>query len=211
MQNRLWKACARITVAITASVVAATAGGTLTTVSPASAASSSRTPVIDVTHSGFDVILSSPGGARLAPAEGSVTAFHGFSSFQKITIESQGFDLKGRIHGRIRTYNYESLWTVYKLPKSSGWKVWALSFKKDSSQSVLKETFRDEKLIDAELDVNFTVSAAALKGVSTLRIGFETLRLQLDGTTKDFTVINKESGGAKDQDGKEIPIDFEQL
>jgi hypothetical protein len=211
MRNRLWRACARIAVAITASVVAVAAGGTLTAVSPASAASSSRTPVIDVTNGGFNVILSNPRVGGLAAAEGNVTAFHGFSSFQKLTIQSQGFDLNGRIHGKLRSYDFKSLWTVYNLPKSSGWKVWSLSFKKDTSQSVLKETFRREQLIDIDIDIEFKVSAAALRGVSTLRIGFETLRLQLDGTTKDFTIVNPESGGAKDQDGKDIPIDFQEI
>ena len=130
---------------------------------------------------------------------------------QNIVIQSQGFDLEGRIQGRLRTYNFKSLWQVYNLPSSSGWKVWSVSFKKDSSQSVLKETFRQEQLIDVNIDITFRVSAAALHGVSTLRIGFETLRLQLNGTTKDFTVVNGASGGAKDQDGDDVPIDFEPI
>jgi len=53
------------------------------------------------------------------------------------------------------------------------------------------------------------VSAAALRGVSTLRIGFETLRLNFNGTTKDFTVVNGASGGAKDQNNNDVPVDFE--
>jgi hypothetical protein len=210
MRNRSWRAFARTTVAITASVVAFAAGGVLAVAGPAHAAGPPSSSQIDVTNGQFNVILSDARVGRLAAAD-NVTAFHGFSSLQNIVIQSQGFDLEGRIQGRLRTYNFKSLWQVYSLPSSSGWKVWSVSFKKDTSQSVLKETFRQEQLIDVNIDITFRVSAAALHGVSTLRIGFETLRLQLDGTTKDFTVVNGASGGAKDQDGDDVPIDFEPL
>jgi hypothetical protein len=210
MRNHVWRVFARTAVAITAGVVAFAAGGALAVASPANAAGSSSSSVIDVTNGQFNVILSNARVGRLA-AEDNVTAFHGFSSLQNIVIQSQGFDLEGRIHGTLRTYNFKSLWQVYNLPSSSGWKVWSVSFKKDTSQSVLKETLRQEQLIDVNIDITFKVSAAALHGVSTLRIGFETLRLQLDGTTKDFTVVNGASGGAKDQNGGDVPIDFEPI
>lgn len=211
MRNHVWRVFARTAVAITAGVMALAAGGALAVASPANAAAgSSSSSVIDVTNGQFNVILSNARVGRLA-AEDNVTAFHGFSSLQNIVIQSQGFDLEGRIHGTLRTYNFKSLWQVYNLPSSSGWKVWSVSFKKDTSQSVLKETLRQEQLIDVNIDITFKVSAAALQGVSTLRIGFETLRLQLDGTTKDFTVVNGASGGAKDQNGGDVPIDFEPI
>ena len=206
MRNPMWRVVARTMAAITASVMA----GALALAGPAHATGSPSSPVIDLTNGQFNVILSNPRVAKLAAAD-NVTAFHGFSSMQNIVIQSQGFDLEGRIQGRLRTYNFKSLWQVYNLPSSSGWKVWSVSFKKDSSQSVLKETFRQEQLIDVNIDITFRVSAAALHGVSTLRIGFETLRLQLNGTTKDFTVVNGASGGAKDQDGDDVPIDFEPI
>jgi len=163
--------------------------------------------VIDVTHGQFNAIL--PATRTNGTAADDVTAFHGFSTFQSLTIQSQGFDLEGRIQGRLRSYNYKALWQVYNLPSSSGWKVWVLSFKKDTSQSVLKQTYLSEQLIDVNIDIKFRVSAANLRGVSTLRIGFETLRLNFNGTTKDFTVVNGASGGAKDQNNNDVPVDFE--
>lgn len=213
MRERVWRSWARTAVALTVSVVAFAVGGALAVTAPATAAGSTGSAgstVIDVSNGDFKVVLSNNKVARLAAAD-QITAFHGFSTLQHLVIQSQGFDLEGRITGTLRTYNYKSLWTVYNLPSSSGWKVWALSFRSDSSQSVLKETFRSEQLIDVNIDIKFKVSAAALNGVSTLRIGFETLRLQLDGTTKDFTVVNGASGGAKDQDGDDVPVDFEPL
>ncbi|WP_131735952.1 hypothetical protein [Actinomadura roseirufa] len=211
MRNRLWRSCTRTAAAITASVVTLAAGGTLTAAGPASAATSSKLRVIKVTNGEFNVILPNPQVGRRAVAASNVTAAHAFSSFQKLTIQSEGFDIDGRIKGTLKSHNFESLWTVYNLPRSSGWKVWALSFKKDSSQSVLKETFHREQLVNLDIDIHFTVKAASLKGVSTLRIGFETVRLELDGVIKDFTVVNPESGGAKDQDGKEIPVEFDPI
>lgn len=209
MHRRAWKVRAQAAVAIAASIVAFAAGGTLAAAGPASASSA---PAIDVSQGQFSLILPNAQvgkSARALAAPDSVTAFHGFSTLRSITIQSQGFDLEGRIQGRLRSHNFKSLWQVYNLPASSGWKLWVLKYKQDSSQSVLKETFRDEQLIDVNIDIKFKVSAAALRGVSTLRIGFETLRLELNGTTKDFTVVNGDSGGGKDQNGNDIPVDFE--
>jgi len=206
MDNRAWKACTRAAVAIAVSVMTLATGATVASAAPAGAAAPNSS-AIDVTHGRFDVILPAARTTR-TPAD-EVTAFHGFSTFQSLTIQSQGFDLEGRIQGRLRSYNYKALWQVYNLPSSSGWKVWVVSFKKDTSQSVLKQTYLSEQLIDVNIDIKFKVSAANLRGVSTLRIGFETLRLNFNGTTKDFTVINGASGGAKDQNNNDVPVDFE--
>ena len=212
MYSRAWKIRARTAVAIAASVMAMAAGAALAVASPASAAGSSSSPTIDITQDAFSLIVPNAQvgkSTKALAAADSVTAFHGFSTFKSIKIQSQGFDLEGSIKGTLRSHNFVSLWQVYNLPKSSGWKVWTVSFKKDTSQSVLKETFHQEELIDVTIDIRFRISAAALNGVSTLRIGFETLRLQLDGETKDFTVVNGDSGGAKDQNNNDIPVDFE--
>ena len=212
MHNRAWKIPARAAVAIAASVVALVAGGTQAVASPARAADSSNAPTIDLIQGPFDRILSKVNAGHSTTAlagPDSVTAFHGFSTFKSIKIESKGFDLEGRIHGKLRSHSFESLWQVYNLPSSSSWGVWVFNYKRDSSQSVLKETFHREELIDVNIDIKFKVSAGALRNVSTLRIGFETLRLELNGETKDFTVVNGDSGGAKDQNGNDVPVDFE--
>lgn len=202
MTNRAWKACTRAVAAIAVGVLALTAGATAASASPAGLSALKAVP------SRFEPVA----GARpAAPLDGDVTAFHGFSSLQNIVVQSHGFDLEGEIHGRLRTFNFKSLWQVYNLPSSDSWKVWVVSFKHDSSRSVLKEVLHNEQLIDVNIDVKFRVAAANLRGVSSLRIGFETLRLQLDGQTKDFTVVNGASGGAKDQNNNDVPVDFQQV
>ncbi|GIE79301.1 hypothetical protein Aph02nite_52510 [Actinoplanes philippinensis] len=195
--------------AVTAGVLAL-AGGTLTAASPASAASASGSSIINVTNDGFTILLPDSRGGRFAAAE-NVTAFHGFSGFKNIVIQSQGFDLEGTIRGTITTHDYKALYNVYNLPYSAGFSIWGARFKADASRSVLKKTFEESNTISVAIDIKFKVSAANLRGVSTLRIGFETLRLQVDGTTKDFTVVNGDSGGAKDQNNNDIPVDFEEF
>lgn len=207
MRNRAWRVGVGTAVALATSVVTLIAGSTQAMASPDRAAGAPSSSVINIDLGTFEPISSARTGRTAA--ETGVTAFHGFSSLQAFTLQSQGVDIEGRITGKLKTHNFESLWTVYNLPKSSGWKLWVVSFKKDASQSVLKETFRRETLIDLDIDIRFKISANNLYGVSFLRIGFETLRLQLDGTTKDFTVVNGASGGAKDQDNNDIPVDFE--
>lgn len=203
MDNRAWQKCTRTVVAIVVGVLTLTTGGAVASASPAAPGSSA----LNVTHGQFNAIL--PDARTNGTAADDVTAFHGFSTFQSITIISQGFDLEGRIQGRLRSYNYKALWQVYNLPSSSSWKVWVASFKKDTSQSVLKQTYLSEQVIDVNIDIKFKVSAANLRGVSTLRIGFETLRLNFNGTTKDFTAVNGASGSGKNQDGGDVPVDFE--
>jgi hypothetical protein len=148
----------------------------------------------------------------LAAAEPSkVTAFHGFSTFKGVRIESQGFDVEGTIKGRLKTHNFTNLYQVYNLPRSSGWKLWALEYKRDKSQSVLKPTFQGEHLEDFEINMKFRAPANALGGVNFLRVGFETIKLRLNGEEKSFTVTNPASGSAKDEEGNEVPVDFEEI
>jgi hypothetical protein len=148
----------------------------------------------------------------LAAAEPTkVTAFHGFSAFKGIKIESQGFDVEGTLKGRVRTHNFVKLYQVYNLPKSSGWKLWALEFKKDKSQSVLRQTFQEEDQVDLAIDMKFSAPANALGGVTFLRVGFETIKLKLGGVEKSFTVVNPDSGGGRDEEGNEIDVEFEEI
>jgi hypothetical protein len=207
MRSRVGKA--RTAVALTASVLAL-AGGTLVAAGPASAASPSGVSIINVTNDGFTIVLPDGRAGNRAAAD-TVTAFHGFSSFKNVVIQSQGFDLEGTIKGKIRTHDYKAIYNVYNLPYSAGFSVWGARFRADASRSVLKQTFEESNTVDVDIDVTFRVSAANLNGVSTLRIGFETLRLQVDGTTKDFTVVNGDSGGAKDQNNNDIPVEFEEF
>jgi hypothetical protein len=207
---RIHRLSAVLAVASAAFVLAAPASAA-TVASPAGAAGSAT---IDVTHGQFNRILPKARVGDSASAlaiDNPITAFHGFSSLQTITIQSQGFDLEGRINGRLRSHNYEAIYQVYNLPRSSKWDLWGISFKRDTSQSALKQTWGTSQLVDLNIDLSFRVAAADLRGVSTLTIGFETLRLTLNGTTKDFTVVNGASGGAVDQSGNEIPVEFEPI
>lgn len=204
MSNRSWKVCTQAALAITAGVMALATG----IAGPASAAGSPVAPAITATQGQFSPVLSNVRVAN-AVATDNVTAFHGFSTFKSVTIQSQGFDLEGTIHGTIHSYDYKALYQVYNLSSSESWGVWVAQFKHDTSQDVLKQTFNHEEKLDLAVDIKFKVSAAALRGVSTLRIGFETMRLVFDGVTKDFTVVNGASGGAKDQNGNDIPVDFQ--
>jgi hypothetical protein len=147
---------------------------------------------------------------RVEP-DSKITAFHGFSTFKGIKIESQGFDVEGTLKGRVRSYNFRKLYEVYNLPSSSNWSLWALKFKSDTSQSVLKQTFQDSDLEDIAIDMRFSAKANALGGVTFLRVGFETIKLRLEGVEKNFTVANPASGGGRDEDGNEIPVDFEPI
>lgn len=211
MRKRAWRVGVGTAVALATSIVTLAAGTAQAVASPSGAVHTPSSSVINIDLGSFDPILTDfrAGRSGRTAAETGVTAFHGFSALQSFKLESQGIDIEGRIQGRLRTHNFESLWQVYNLPSSSGWGLWVVKFKQDKSQSVLKETFHREQLIDLNIDIRFKISANNLYGVSYLRIGFETLRLQLDGTTKDFTVVNGASGGAQDQNGNDVPVDFE--
>jgi hypothetical protein len=188
-------------------VAIAVSVGTLAGGTPA-AGRPAGSPMINVTTGQFTPPRSNAPAEKLA-ATPTVTASHNFSSIQGITIQSQGIDLEGTIKIKIRTYDYKVLWRVYNLPCSSSWNVWVGRFSRDSSRSALKKALETETSVDIDIEIRFRVAASALNGVSTLRIGFETLQLQHDGTAKDFPVVNPASGGAKDQNDNAIPVDFE--
>jgi len=147
----------------------------------------------------------------LAAEPSKVTAFHGFSTFKGIKIESKGFDVEGTIKGTIKTHDFKKLYEVYNLPSSSNWSLWAIKFKSDKSQSELRQTFQEEEKLDLAIDMKFRAPAAALGGVTFLRVGYETIRLRLSGVEKDFTVANPSSGSGRDEDGNEIPVEFEEI
>ncbi|WP_406629962.1 hypothetical protein [Amycolatopsis sp. WGS_07] len=207
MNNRAWKACTRTAAAIAVSVLALTTGAAAASAAPPGSSPSSG---IKVTHGRFDLVVP-VGRARPAAPAGEITAFHGFSSFQTFVLQSHGVDLDGTIEGDLWTYNYKALWQVYNLPSSDSWKVWGFRFSHDSNRSVLKNTYLNQEQHHFHVSAHFTIKAADMQGVSSLRIGFETLRLQLDGTTKDFTVVNSSSGGAKDDKDHDIPIHFDPI
>lgn len=143
--------------------------------------------------------------------DSKVTAFHGFSTFKGLKIESSGFDVEGTIKGRVRSHNFIKLYQVYNLPASKSWGVWALKFKADKSQSALKQTFQEEDQEDFSVDMKFSAKAKDLRGVTFIRVGFETIRLRLSGVEKNFTVTNPASGSGRDEDNNEIPVDFEPI
>ncbi|MDQ1051532.1 hypothetical protein [Streptomyces sp. V4I2] len=143
--------------------------------------------------------------------DSKVTAFHGFSTFKGLKIESKGFDVEGTITGRVRSYSYTALYEVYNLPSSSSWSLWALKYKADQSQSVLKQTFSGTEETDLTVNMKFRARASDLGGVTFLRVGFETIKLRLAGVEKNFTVVNPASGGGRDEDGNDIPVDFEPI
>lgn len=143
--------------------------------------------------------------------DSKVTAFHGFSTFKGIKIESSGFDVEGTLKGTVKSCSFVRLYQVYELPSSESWGVWALKFKKDKTQSELKQTFSDEEPQDFSVDMKFSAKANVLGGVSLLRIGFETIKLKLAGVEKSFRVVNPASGSGRDEHGNEIPVDFEEI
>ncbi|XVQ07152.1 hypothetical protein ACQP1W_31565 [Spirillospora sp. CA-255316] len=143
--------------------------------------------------------------------DSKITAFHGFSTFKGIRIESRGFDVEGTLRGRVRSHNFVKLYQVYNLPSSASYGVWGLKFKADTSQSALKQTFQELDEEDIAIDMKFRAKASDLGHATFLRVGFETLKLRLGGVEKNFTVVNPASGGGRDQNGNEIPVDFEPI
>jgi hypothetical protein len=204
VRNRMWRFCARTVVATTVTAVTL-GGGALAFASPASAA---VPPIIKVTNGEFEIVLPDGGVGTLA-AEDDVTGSTGFGALVDIVIQPGDFDLEGEIHGTLRTYDFRSMWEVYTLDPSDGLDRWIDSFRSDSGQEVLKETLRQELELEVTIHLTFRVAAADLDGVARLRIGFDVLRLEFESDTKDFMILNEAGGGAKDQDGNDVPVDME--
>lgn len=140
--------------------------------------------------------------------DSKITAFHGFSTFKGVAVTGEGADIEGILRGTLKSYNFKRLYQVYHLKGSESWKVWVAEFKKDTTQSQLKQVFNDEQMENIDVEMKYTIRANYLRGVSRVRVGFETIKLKLNGTEKNFTIANPASGSAKDQNGQDIPVDF---
>lgn len=138
-------------------------------------------------------------------------AYRGFRATQGIAIEAEGSGAwaKGKTKpGRIKTADWKRLYQVYNIPTSESWDVWIAKFKHDTSHGELKEVFKQGGEIDSELpEFEFQLQGNDL-GITSVFVGFRSLKLEYQGQTKIYTAPNKNNAQVKNQDGSDYPGGF---
>ncbi len=147
--------------------------------------------------------------AASATSGEKVEAYKGFRSVSalSVTVEGPGSWAKGRIKGRIETYEWEKIYQVYNLPKSESADYWFINYRKDSSQSELKETNGKTVTQGYDVDFEFSIEGNAF-GITSVLVGYTAIRLDYEGTTKIYTIPNPPSAGAVTPDGAPYPGGF---
>lgn len=134
--------------------------------------------------------------------------YHGTVYVHKLRIEAVNAEVEGKINGKLSSFDYRSIYDVYNLDHSDGYEQWISEFKKDSNQDGLRIANAGSSQIQAAIDIKFTIKPLVDR-IASIAIGFETLRLQVNGTVKDYIISNPRSGSGMGSNGNRYPVAFE--
>ncbi|WP_157571436.1 hypothetical protein [Kocuria rosea] len=124
-----------------------------------------------------------------------------------IGVQGSGAKAKGRISGTFTGYDYTRAYQVYNLPSNTSAKYWFITYSRSSNNSALKEVAGTANTTRLNYNLEFELTGND-RGITSVFIYFETIRLKFNGQTKDFVVTNPESSGAAAPDGTPYPGGF---
>jgi len=125
-----------------------------------------------------------------------------------LTASGSGTWVNGTISGTLNSYDYKALYDVYHISDyTESANYWFISYKKDISHDELVKTFEDSKTVALNYNLNFTIQGNDY-GINDVFICYETIRLVVNGVTKDFVVSNPASASALSPDGNPYPGGF---
>jgi mRNA-degrading endonuclease HigB of HigAB toxin-antitoxin module len=127
-----------------------------------------------------------------------------------VSVQGSGAWAKGKIKGKITTYDYKALYQIYNLKDTESANYWFVSYSKSTSHDELKKTFESSKTVTTDYELEFEISGNDY-GISSVFITYQVIRLQLAGQTKDFVVTNPPSSGASLPDGSKYPGGFKPI
>lgn len=119
----------------------------------------------------------------------------------------KGQSVKGQIAGSYTGYDYKALYKVYNLPPSTSAKYWFITYSRSSSTSELKKVNEESHTTSLSYDLEFELQGND-HGITSVFIYYETIRLKINGQTKDYVVTNPQSSGAVSPDGSPYPGGF---
>lgn len=158
-----------------------------------------------------------PQAVQLAPSQMEMvfaaedfTVYKGFQAVSKVNISVTGSGawVSGKIAAKVSTCEYKALYEVYRLSKSEAAGVWFAKYRQEKRYDELKLVFEDSK--KSAIDVNFDFRLQGNdRGITSVTMGFTVIRIDYQGQTKYFTVLNSASGEAQTPTGDSYPGGFE--
>src|SRR5512135_2156005 len=124
-----------------------------------------------------------------------------------VAVVGSGAKAKGRISGSYVGYDYKAVYQVYNLPSTYSAKYWFITYSRSSSTSELKKVNEESHTTSLSYDLEFELQGND-HGITSVFIYYETIRLKINGQTKDYVVTNPQSSGAVSPDGSPYPGGF---
>jgi len=124
-----------------------------------------------------------------------------------VAVQGSGARARGRITGAFITYDYTAAYQVYNLPRSTAAKYWFITYSRSSNNSELRKVAENSVTGRVNYDLSFELQGND-RGITSVYIFYEVIRMKLNGTTKDFVVANPQSSGAVTPDGAPYPGGF---
>lgn len=141
---------------------------------------------------------------------GKIEVYKGTRAFSGIAIEAEGSGAwaEGHVKGSIKTYDYTALYQLYNMKNTESADYWFVHYSKETSHDQLVKTFEhsEEKVFD--YDLKYRIQGNDY-GITSVRLGFTTIRIDYEGMTKMFSVPNGASTKAKLDGGEDYPGGFE--
>jgi hypothetical protein len=124
-----------------------------------------------------------------------------------VGVIGSGASAKGKISGTYKGYDYQAAYQVYNLPSSTSAKYWFITYSKSTDNSELRKTFENENTTNLNYELEFTLTGND-RGITSVFIYYEVIRIKFNGETKDFVATNPQSSGAVSPDGSPYPGGF---
>jgi hypothetical protein len=124
-----------------------------------------------------------------------------------VAVQGSGAKAKGKISGSYTGYDYRAVYQVYNLPSSRSAKYWFITYSKSTSTSELRLVNEQSNTTTLNYELEFELQGND-SGIASVYIYYETIRLKINGQTKDYTVTNPQSSGAVAPDGSPYPGGF---
>jgi hypothetical protein len=150
--------------------------------------------------------------SAFATQASKVEVYRGLSQEKgfSISVRGSGTWVEGRVSGSITSYDYQALYQIYGLERSQSAGIWCFQWKNNSRTDELRKTFERVEQMTFNYDMGFRIQGNDY-GVNQFFVGFTTLRVDIEGQTKFFTVPNSASSGAQLPTGGQYPGGFEAI
>lgn len=155
-------------------------------------------------------LLADPALARLVvESPDNLTVYRGktFMGRLGVAVQGSGARAKGKIGGTVASHDYDAVYQVYSLEHNVAAKYWFVNYSRNEKRDELKLVHENSVDQTFNWELEFELQGND-RGITSVWVYYETIRLKINGVSKDFTVTNGQSSGVTAPDGSPYPGEF---